>query len=88
VSKGVTRAEGERFWKIPNRRQAIRIALSLAKEGDTVIVAGKGCEEFQVVGNEKIPSDDRQIVRDYLSREVEVEIGSGEARSGNPYLAS
>lgn len=88
VAKGISREEGERFWKIPNRRQAIRVALALAKEGDTVIVAGKGCEEFQVVGDQKIPSDDRHIVRDYLSRKVEVEIGPNESYTGNPYLAS
>jgi UDP-N-acetylmuramoyl-L-alanyl-D-glutamate--2,6-diaminopimelate ligase len=88
ISRGIKRAEGDRFWKIPDRRQAIRVALSLAKEGDTVIVAGKGCEEFQVVGNKKIPSDDREIVRNYLSRKVEIEIGPGKSKTGNPYLAS
>jgi len=88
VTKGISREEGARFWKIPNRRQAIRVALALAKEDDTVIVAGKGCEEFQVVGDQKIPSDDRHIVRDYLSRTVEVEIGPNESCTGNPYLAS
>ena len=88
VAAGIPRQEGAHFWKIPNRRQAIRVALALAKEGDTVIVAGKGCEEFQVVGDQKIPSDDRQIVRDYLSRKVEVEIGPEESFSGNPYLSS
>lgn len=89
VSKGIPRAEGDRFWIIPDRRQAVRTALALAREGDTVIVAGKGCEAFQVVKNGRtVPSDDRLIVRELLSRKVEVEIAPGEVFSGNRYFES
>lgn len=88
VKKGIPRKEGENFWIIPDRREAIRVALAVAREGDTVIVAGKGCEPYQVVGDRKIPSDDRLIVRGYLSREVEVEIEPGKVQVGNRYLES
>lgn len=88
VKKGIPRKEGENFWIIPDRREAIRVALAVAREGDTVIVTGKGCEPYQVVGERKIPSDDRQIVRGYLSREVEVEIEDGKVQVGNRYLES
>jgi UDP-N-acetylmuramoyl-L-alanyl-D-glutamate--2,6-diaminopimelate ligase len=88
VQQGIARQEGDRFWVIPDRRQAIRLALAVAREGDTVVVTGKGCESFQVVGMEKIPSDDRQIVRDFLSRVVEVELASGGVQTGNRYLES
>jgi UDP-N-acetylmuramoyl-L-alanyl-D-glutamate--2,6-diaminopimelate ligase len=88
VSGGINRMEGAHFWKIPNRRQAIRLGLALAREGDTVIVAGKGCEPFQVVGKKQIPSDDRQIIRNFLSREVEIEILPGEVARGNRYMES
>ncbi len=74
VAQGIARKEGDRFWKVSSRRQAIRLAMAMAREGDTVIIAGKGCEEFQVVGDEKIPSDDRALVREILGRKVEVEI--------------
>lgn len=74
VAQGIPRKESEGFWKVSSRRQAIRLALAVAKEGDTVLVTGKGCEEFQVVGDEKIPSDDRAIVREILGRKVEVSI--------------
>lgn len=88
VKGGIPREEGDRFWMIPDRRQAIRLALAIAREGDTVLITGKGCELFQVVGKRHIPSDDRKIVRDFLSRVVEVELDSGEVKSGNRYLES
>jgi UDP-N-acetylmuramoyl-L-alanyl-D-glutamate--2,6-diaminopimelate ligase len=83
VAVGIPRQEGDRFWKISDRRRAIHLALVMAKKDDTVIIAGKGCELFQVVGTEKIPSDDREIVRHFLSRDIEIEIASGEVLVGN-----
>ncbi|MBI4995069.1 UDP-N-acetylmuramoyl-L-alanyl-D-glutamate--2,6-diaminopimelate ligase [Candidatus Peregrinibacteria bacterium] len=74
VSEGIKRREGHNFWKIRDRRQAIRLALSLAGEGDTVIVAGKGCEPIQIIGEERIPWDDRKVVREILSSEAKVEL--------------
>lgn len=88
VAAGINRTEGVHFWKIPNRRQAIGTGLAIAREGDTVIVAGKGCEPFQVVGKKHIPSDDRQIIRGFLGREVEIEILPGQVQRGNRYLES
>lgn len=72
VSEGINRKEGENFWRIRDRRQAIRLALSLAKEGDTVLIAGKGCEPIQIVGTEHIPWDDRKVVREILGSELKV----------------
>src|SRR5207248_719809 len=39
-------------------------ALELARRGDTVVVAGKGQETYQIVGREKQPFDERQVVRE------------------------
>lgn len=74
VAAGIKRQEGENFWKIPHRYEAIKLALSLAQEGDTVVIAGKGSEEFQMIGGKKIPWDDRKVARQLLAREVKVEI--------------
>ena len=50
---------------ILDRRQAIRKALSLAKEGDVVIITGKGCEPWICVEKgKKIPWDDRRVVKE------------------------
>lgn len=74
ISEGIKRKEGENFWKIRDRRQSIRLALTLAQENDTVIIAGKGCESVQMVGNERIEWDDRKVAREILSSAVKVEL--------------
>ena len=56
-----------RIAVIENRRQAIEFALSKARKGDLVLLAGKGHEVYQIIGNEKKPFVERQIVEDYFS---------------------
>lgn len=48
---------------VPDRRQAIHRALEAAGADDTILLAGKGHETYQVVGTEKFPFDEREIVR-------------------------
>ncbi|MEK7555581.1 MAG: UDP-N-acetylmuramoyl-L-alanyl-D-glutamate--2,6-diaminopimelate ligase [Patescibacteria group bacterium] len=56
------------IYKIINRKEAIRRALSLAKKGDIVILTGKGGEVWMCVKNEKkIPWDERKIVEEILN---------------------
>ena len=59
--------EGEQYVCIVGRREAIVRALSMARAGDTVLLAGKGHEQSIVIGREKLPWDDRQVARDVLS---------------------
>jgi len=47
-----------------DRRRAIARALELARPGDTILLAGKGHETYQVIGTEKQPFDERAIVRE------------------------
>ena len=51
---------------IENRAQAIEFALSKAHKGDTVILAGKGHEAYQIIGKEKIPFNERTIIEEYF----------------------
>jgi len=44
---------------VPDRREAIALALRCARPGDAVLIAGKGHEDYQIVGKEKRPFDDR-----------------------------
>jgi UDP-N-acetylmuramoyl-L-alanyl-D-glutamate--2,6-diaminopimelate ligase len=57
---------GREHERIADRRLAIRRALEIAAPGDTVVLAGKGHETYQVVGSEKRPFDERVVVRDAL----------------------
>ncbi len=50
----------------PDRRAAIDVALSMAADGDVVVVAGKGHETSQTIGTEMRPFDDRDVVRRLL----------------------
>ena len=77
VSKGIKRKDGDRFWKIPHREEAIKLALTMAREGDTVLIAGKGAEEIMMIGGKAVEWDDRKVVRALLSRELRVEIKPG-----------
>ena len=47
-----------------DRRKAIALALELARSGDTILLAGKGHETYQVVGTVKQPFDERDVVRE------------------------
>jgi UDP-N-acetylmuramoyl-L-alanyl-D-glutamate--2,6-diaminopimelate ligase len=50
----------------PDRRGAIERALTLAEEGDVVVIAGKGHEQGQEIGGEVTAFDDREVVREAL----------------------
>lgn len=52
------------YLRISDRREAIRTAAMLAKRGDIILVAGKGHEDYQIVGSEKHHFDDREEVRE------------------------
>lgn len=51
-----------------DRRRAIERALEGAREGDVVVIAGKGHEQGQEIAGRKLPFDDREVVREALRR--------------------
>ena len=60
--------EGTDFLRLADRRAAIDAALRAARPGDTVVLAGKGHETYQIVGTTKHPFDERRIVAECLAR--------------------
>jgi len=58
----------EKARKILDRREAIREALKLAKEGDIVVITGKGAEPSIVEKGKKIPWDDRKVVKEEFEK--------------------
>jgi UDP-N-acetylmuramoyl-L-alanyl-D-glutamate--2,6-diaminopimelate ligase len=68
VMGGVRRAGGEaRTVRQADRGAAIADALGWAVAGDTVVIAGKGHETYQIVGSRVLPFDDRAVAREILS---------------------
>ena len=61
-----TGAPVERYVTEPDRAAAIRGALEWARRGDTVVIAGKGHETYQLVGADVLPFDDRAVARQIL----------------------
>ena len=61
------RGHEDRFSVEPDRRSAIRTALELANPGDAVLIAGKGHEDYQIIGTEKHDFDDRVVAREELA---------------------
>ncbi|MDP3645822.1 MAG: UDP-N-acetylmuramyl-tripeptide synthetase [bacterium] len=68
--KIIDEVAGDRnFKKILDRREAIREAIKSAKNGDTIIITGKGAEPWLMGPNgAKIPWDDREVVREELNK--------------------
>ncbi|WP_295022649.1 UDP-N-acetylmuramoyl-L-alanyl-D-glutamate--2,6-diaminopimelate ligase [Sulfurimonas sp.] len=50
----------------PNRREAIKMALIDQKDDEVVVILGKGDEAYQIIYDEELPFDDREVVRELL----------------------
>lgn len=62
------RGDQARYTVEPDRRRAIRAALALAEPGDAVLIAGKGHEDYQIIGTVKHDFDDRAVAREELAQ--------------------
>ena len=65
IREGIGRTEGK-YTEICDRREAIAYAISHAREGDLIVLAGKGHEDYQEIRGKKCPMDERVIIRELL----------------------
>lgn len=59
---------GKGYTVIPDRRTAIEKAIAIAEKGDIILIAGKGHEDYQLIGKERLFFDDRLVAREALGR--------------------
>lgn len=67
VMAGVPRDKAGCVQRITDRREAIEKIIADANTGDIVLLAGKGHEDYQIIGTEKRPFDDRAIAREVIA---------------------
>ncbi|MFH0887349.1 MAG: UDP-N-acetylmuramoyl-L-alanyl-D-glutamate--2,6-diaminopimelate ligase [bacterium] len=75
IETGMARAgaiEGKDYLKIEGRRTAIKKAMEMMKDGDALVIAGRGHELYQTIKGLKIEFDDREVTRDVLRSKVRV----------------
>ncbi|MEF3280113.1 MAG: UDP-N-acetylmuramoyl-L-alanyl-D-glutamate--2,6-diaminopimelate ligase [Elusimicrobiota bacterium] len=69
IEKGAIEAGKNNYVKIVDRKQAIESAIRQAKEGDIILIAGKGHENYQIIGNERKYFSDRETTIEILKKE-------------------
>ncbi|WP_300768150.1 UDP-N-acetylmuramoyl-L-alanyl-D-glutamate--2,6-diaminopimelate ligase [uncultured Acetatifactor sp.] len=70
IKTGIGKTEG-RYVEICDRREAIAYAISHAEEGDLIVLAGKGHEDYQEIRGVKYPMDERVIIEELLAGGLE-----------------
>lgn len=66
INEVVRGISGVEYMALRDRREAIGRACRIAKPGDTILIAGKGHETYQIFGTESYPFDDREVARNAL----------------------
>lgn len=56
--------------QIAGREEAIKYAIEKMQKGDILLIAGKGHEDYQIIGKTKYPFDDSEVARKYLTRKI------------------
>jgi UDP-N-acetylmuramoyl-L-alanyl-D-glutamate--2,6-diaminopimelate ligase len=74
IELGIKRAALNNYKVIVDRESAIKEAILSAQKDDIILIAGKGHEDYQILGNQKIHFDDREIAAKYIDlRKKEIE---------------
>ena len=65
IIPGVSAAS--QLYREADRRRALELAVTLLRPGDALLVAGKGHEDYQIIGHEKHHFSDQEILREFLA---------------------
>jgi UDP-N-acetylmuramoyl-L-alanyl-D-glutamate--2,6-diaminopimelate ligase len=68
MQTGVDPSNYKKVLKVTDRKEAIRTAISLAKDGDIILVAGKGHEKYQEIQGVKYPFDDMEVIKETFNQ--------------------
>jgi UDP-N-acetylmuramoyl-L-alanyl-D-glutamate--2,6-diaminopimelate ligase len=68
VREAMLRRSQVEYHLVPDRREAIRTAVRVARPGDIVLIAGKGHEDYQIIGTKKFHFDDREVAREAIQQ--------------------
>ena len=68
VRNALERRGHVQYHLVPDRREAICAAIREAHRGDMVLIAGKGHEDYQIIGNKKFHFDDREVAREAIQQ--------------------
>ena len=65
---GIKKGDGEHVT-VPDRKDAIRYAIQHAKDGDVIVLAGKGHEDYQEIKGVKHPMDERVLIKEIINED-------------------
>ena len=68
VREALERRKHVQYHLVPDRREAIKAAIREAQCGDIVLIAGKGHEDYQIIGSKKFHFDDREVAREAIQQ--------------------
>lgn len=70
IEEGMKSVNFRNYIIIENREEAIKTAIELANPKDSIIIAGKGHENYQIIGSIKIPFNDKEVARKYIKEKI------------------
>lgn len=65
IEEGIKKTNGK-YIAITDRKEAIKYAINMANKADIIVLAGKGHETYQEINNEKLPFDEREIIKSII----------------------
>ena len=66
MKTGLNASQKKKVLTLEDRKEAIKLGVTLCSEGDILLVAGKGHEKYQEIKGERFPFDDMAILKEHL----------------------